>query len=91
MPGSSDRAVLERAELDRRLVVTFDKDFGELAFRYRLPAASGIVLFRIVDSSARSLAQRVVAALTSRTDWAGYFSVVEEDSVRMTALPEREL
>ncbi|MGV2389743.1 MAG UNVERIFIED_CONTAM: hypothetical protein LVR29_20310 [Microcystis novacekii LVE1205-3] len=27
--------------------MTFDKDFGELAFRSRLPASVGIILFRI--------------------------------------------
>jgi predicted nuclease of predicted toxin-antitoxin system len=31
MRGASDRAILERAHADERLVVTCDKDFGELA------------------------------------------------------------
>jgi predicted nuclease of predicted toxin-antitoxin system len=44
-PGISDRDVLSRARLDERVVVTFDKDFGELAFRYGLPAECGIILF----------------------------------------------
>jgi predicted nuclease of predicted toxin-antitoxin system len=37
-PGSGDRDVLARAEAEGRLLITFDKDFGELAFRLRLPA-----------------------------------------------------
>lgn len=28
-------------------MLTFDKDFGELAFCFNLPASCGIVLFRI--------------------------------------------
>jgi predicted nuclease of predicted toxin-antitoxin system len=90
MPGSTDREVLDRADREARLVVTFDKDFGELAFRHRLPAASGIVLFRIVAPSAQILAHMIVVALSSREDWGGHFSVVEEDKVRMTSLPGRE-
>jgi predicted nuclease of predicted toxin-antitoxin system len=50
-PGISDRDVLSRAQLDTRVVVTFDKDFGELAFRSGLPAECGIILFRIAMPS----------------------------------------
>jgi predicted nuclease of predicted toxin-antitoxin system len=32
-PGSSDPDVLSRALAEERLLITFDKDFGELAFR----------------------------------------------------------
>jgi predicted nuclease of predicted toxin-antitoxin system len=46
-PGSSDDAVLRRAQLEARVLLTMDKDFGELAFRAGLPASSGIVLFRM--------------------------------------------
>src|SRR5882762_3701588 len=40
-PGISDRDVLSRAQLDARVVVTFDKDFGELAFRYGYLQSAG--------------------------------------------------
>jgi predicted nuclease of predicted toxin-antitoxin system len=46
MRGAEDASILHRAEVEQRLVVTHDKDFGELAFRYRLPASCGIILFR---------------------------------------------
>ncbi|HRZ23009.1 MAG TPA: DUF5615 family PIN-like protein, partial [Candidatus Contendobacter sp.] len=46
-PGSTDRQVLTRAVAERRILLTFDKDFGDLAYRCRLPATCGIVLFRI--------------------------------------------
>ena len=86
-PGSSDIEVLDRAQRDERIVVTFDKDFGELAFRMRVPSARGIVLFRISAPSSTYVARAVVAALESRTDWAGHFAVVEDDRVRMVPLP----
>lgn len=38
MRGEEDTAILERAQSEARLVVTQDKDFGELAFRFGLPA-----------------------------------------------------
>ena len=47
MRGESDPAILEPARREGRLLVTHDKDFGELAFRSRLPAECGVVLFRL--------------------------------------------
>lgn len=88
-PGSSDQEVLERAQDEDRIIITFDQDFGELAFRRGLPAYSGGVLFPIRTSSPATVVRMAVAALESRSDWAGHFAVVEEDRIRMTALPFR--
>ena len=89
MPGEGDDQVLRRAQEESRLLVTFDKDFGELAFRLSLPATTGIVLFRISAPSSLHVVRVAVAALESRTDWDGHFAVVEDDRIRMTPLPER--
>jgi predicted nuclease of predicted toxin-antitoxin system len=43
-PGSSDPLVLAAAQAEDQVLLTFDKDFGDLAFRLRLPATSGIIL-----------------------------------------------
>ncbi len=82
-PGIADTDVLRRAQSEARILLTFDKDFGELAFRVKLPATSGIILFRITASSSVVMAQKVVSAITLRNDWAGQFSVVEDDKIRM--------
>mgnify|MGYP002628041632 FL=1 len=39
-PGISDEVILAQANDERALLVTFDKDFGELVFRQRLSRAS---------------------------------------------------
>ncbi len=86
-PGSSDATVLERAQSDDRILLTFDKDFGELAFRSGLRASSGIVLFRISAPSPEHVARSAIAALESQSEWAGRFVVVEDDRIRVTLLP----
>ena len=86
-PGSSDPQVLAQAQSQGRILVTFDKDFGELAFRSGLPASSGIVLFRISAATSQHVARVAVAALESRTDWQGHFAVVEDDRIRLSSLP----
>ena len=88
-PGSKDRAILEWAEAEKRLLLTFDKDFGELAYRLRMPASGGVILFRISISSPPTVAEKVKAILESRSDWAGHFSVVEDTQIRMRPLPAR--
>ncbi|WP_019499304.1 DUF5615 family PIN-like protein [Pseudanabaena sp. PCC 6802] len=85
-PGISDREVLSRAQIENRILLTFDKDFGELAFRSQLPATTGIVLFRVKMPSSAVVAQKVAKAIALRDDWYGHFSVVEDDKIRMRLL-----
>ena len=40
-PGSSDDAVIKRSAAQARVLITFDKDFGELAFRWGLSSPFG--------------------------------------------------
>jgi predicted nuclease of predicted toxin-antitoxin system len=89
-PGSPDEQVLARATAESRILITFDKDFGELAFRAGLPAHCGVILFRIRVSSPESVAARSVAIMESRTDWSGHFAVVEETRLRLTPLPRKK-
>ena len=82
-PGSNDADVLKRAIAEERILVTFDKDFGDLAFRSRLPAQCGIILLRIPERSPAYIAKIITTAIESRTDWEGHFSVIEEQRMRM--------
>jgi len=88
-PGSMDSEVLALAQTEKRIIMTFDKDFGELAFRWGLPVTSGIILLRLIASSPIQLQPAVLTALGSRQeqDWVGMFSVVEASRIRVTPLP----
>lgn len=88
MRGADDLAVLARAQAGARLLLTQDKDFGELAFRHGLPAECGIILFRLTGSDPDADIRRMIDALESRMDWAGQFAVVTDDRVRMRPLPQ---
>jgi predicted nuclease of predicted toxin-antitoxin system len=85
-PGIGDPEVLRRAQTEARILLTFDKDFGELVIRSQLPASVGIILFRMPMTSGATIAQQVLAVISSRDDWAGHFSVVEADRLRMRRL-----
>jgi predicted nuclease of predicted toxin-antitoxin system len=87
MRSEQDNVILARAQTELRIVGTHDKDFGELAFRARLPASSGVILFRLAGVDADTDNRRVLDAIDSRTDWAGHFSVITDDRIRMRSLP----
>jgi predicted nuclease of predicted toxin-antitoxin system len=86
-PGSPDPDVLDRARQEGRILVTFDKDFGELAFRLGLVSSRGVILFRVRQISPSYVTRLVVAALESRDDWEGHYSVIDEGHIRMVEMP----
>jgi predicted nuclease of predicted toxin-antitoxin system len=86
LSGALDTAVLTQAIREQRVLLTFDKDFGELAQSTELPASCGIILLRINGYGPRELCDRVLPILLSRTDWTGYFWVVEPDRIRSRQL-----
>ena len=87
-PGTADTDILSRASEEARLLVTFDKDFGDLAFRARVPVSHGIVLFRLASMSKDTLPQFVADSLASQVDWEGHFSVISEHRIRVRAIPD---
>jgi len=87
MRSENDEAVLARAQAEERVVVTQDKDFGELAFQSRLPSSCGVILLRLAGASPESDNQRALDAIESRSDWTGHFAVVTNDRIRMRPLP----
>jgi len=86
-PGASDAEIVGRARAEFRLIVTFDKDSGELAFRAGLVSPSGVILFRIEPRDPAYVARTAVTVIESRDDWAGQFAVVEPGRVRLVPLP----
>lgn len=84
--GKSDEAVLQLAQTQKRILLTFDPEFAEFAYRLPLSAPSGVILFRIRLFSSQRVTDLVVTALTQRSDWAGQFSVIEDDRIRMKPL-----
>ena len=82
-PGMTDIQVLAWAIRESRIVLTFDKDFGELARNVALPEGCGIILFRMPMPARAAVWVRLSRIIAAREDWPGNFSVVEPGRVRM--------
>jgi len=84
--GAKDLDVLAWAAREQRILLTFDKDFGELANASALPTGCGVILLRIPMPRPSDVGRRLADLITARDDWAGHFSVIEPGRVRMRPL-----
>jgi len=87
MATDADFEILAVAQGDSRIVLTNDKDFGELAVQAGMPADCGVILLRLNGLTPDEVVARTVEAINSRTDWAGHFAVVDRRRIRMRPLP----
>lgn len=86
--GMSDKNVMKIARKEKRVILTFDKDFGDLIYHEGMSAAPGIVLLRIRPRSPQWIASFLCALFKKEVQWTGHFAVVAEDHIRLLALPE---
>lgn len=82
-PGITDEAVLELANADERILMTADKDFGELVFRLRR-VAFGVLLVRLPGLPSSGKADAVAQVIREHgTEMSGAFSVLSAGLVRI--------
>lgn len=83
-PGVTDEIVLARANEQDALLITADKDFGELIFHQQLLASGGVVLIRLAGLTADRKAEIVSAAFhTHAAEFTPTFSVIAPNRVRI--------
>lgn len=83
--GLADEAILTKAFLEQRILVTADKDFGEQIFRQRKPHC-GVILMRLADERPHvkiEVIRRLLAAFDEKL--IDQFTVVSEDAVRIAS------
>jgi predicted nuclease of predicted toxin-antitoxin system len=91
-PGTKDKFVLLRANAEQRIILTFDRDYGELIYRRRLPAPAGVAYFRFAPSTPKEPAERFIGLLeTGHITLEGQFTVIGRDWIRQRPLPHEPL
>src|SRR4051794_25672796 len=76
-PGADDATVLARAVSQQRVLVTSEKDFGEMAFRRGKATTPGIILMRPRLRSPQYVIQFTLTVLAQPLTWEGFFSVAQ--------------
>lgn len=88
MAGAKDQEVLARATEEERIILTFDRDYGELIYKHGLPIPDGIVYFRFEPSSPDQPAEYMLQ-LMATPDYLklnGKFTVAEPGQIRQRPL-----
>ncbi len=90
-PGISDDAVLDIANRESAVLVTADKDFGEIVFRQGR-SSGGVVLIRLEGLSPEGKARTVSAAINTHLEEIPEISrfYLRASSVYGTASPETQ-
>jgi len=81
--GMTDDAIIEKAIIEERILITNDKDFGEKIYRDRKPH-KGVILLRLDDERASNkvkITQRLLKNYSEKLQ--GNFIVVTEQKVRI--------
>lgn len=87
-PGLTDDAVLDRANREAALLLTADKDFGEMVFRQRR-FTGGIVLLRLAGLSADRKAKALAVAVSQHSsELPDSFTVIAPGVCRTRRLPK---
>jgi predicted nuclease of predicted toxin-antitoxin system len=82
-PGAADAVHIARAIREDRLLITFDRDFGELAVRGKEHPEAGVLLLRFIPKAAAEVTD-LLLALLARSDvkWQGHISIIDGVHVR---------
>lgn len=81
-PGIPDDSILDLANQEKALLLTADKDFGELVFRQK-KVTTGIILIRLAGISPSHKADVVLSAFTAHDDeMEGAFTVISPGTIR---------
>lgn len=87
-PGIKDRDVLEKAVEQARIVLTFDRDYGELIFRRNLPRPPGVIYYRFTPQFPEEAAELTLILLDeAEIEVEGMFTVLQRHAVRQRPIP----
>jgi len=85
-PSIKDSEVISVAFQTDRIILTADKDFGELAFRHSLHVP-GIILLRLGGLTPQEMAVTTCTALAKPINVRGSICVITKDTMKIRPLP----
>ena len=90
-PGISDVEVLKIAVDKSLIILTFDKDYGELIFRYNMNNPPSVIFFREKGQHPNFAAVVLLSLLrTPFMVFEGAFSVIDKENIRQRFYKNRE-
>lgn len=89
-PGIDDRTVLDLAVVRETIVLTFDRDYGELIYSKKLPTPPGVVFFRFIPSYPQEPGELLLSYLEIKeVALVNHFTVIDRSKLRQRKLLAR--
>jgi predicted nuclease of predicted toxin-antitoxin system len=86
-PGLTDNDVLAQSVTEERILLTEDRDFGELVFRGQ-KSAYGVVLLRIPSKERQKKADRITLLVQRyEAELVGAIAIITLNTIRIRPLP----
>ena len=86
-PGGKDEDILKWAHTERLIILTFDRDYGELIYRHQALPPAGVVYFRFAPATPSEPAE-ILLNVMDKADLSviGKFTIVERGRIRQRSL-----
>ena len=82
-PSITDREVMQIAVDESRTIITFDRDYGELIYKYGFRPTAGVIYLRMQNYQPEEPAELILKLLNNpNLEFTGFFTVADEKSVR---------
>ncbi|MGH8501564.1 MAG: DUF5615 family PIN-like protein [Gammaproteobacteria bacterium] len=86
-PGAGDTQVMELANREKRVLVTFDRDYGELIYRRKLPPPHGVLYLRFIPQDPGEPGRYILSLINNKNIvLQGRFTVADRSQVRQRPL-----
>lgn len=82
VPGINDHEVISLAINERRIILTFDKDYGEIIFKDGMIDPPSVIFFRYRGKDPFAAAQLLLELMDGGTEITQRFTVIETDGIR---------
>ena len=89
-PSTKDTVIMRLAQEQNRIIITFDRDYGELIFKHHLPTPAGVVYLRFDPDYPTESGEIVFNLINSGSvKLDGKFTVISRANIRQRPLPQR--
>lgn len=87
MSGISDEDVLQKAATENLIILTFDRDYGELIFKYQKKNPPSVVYFRSKGQSPIEAGKTLFEKVSvEKITLENFFTVIENTGIRQRKL-----
>jgi len=85
--GITDKEVIQSAINENRIIITLDRDYGELIFKHGLKPQNGVIYLRLNEFDPELPARLILSIIkSSKLTFSGKFTVIDHNGIRQRNL-----